>query len=163
MVAMETSPSVFRNMLEVNVIGTFLVSREMTRRMIRRNKGSVVNIASVSGIHGNSGRLAYGASKGAVIMMTRVMAVEFAPMGIRVNAIAPGPIETPLVRKMHADATRKEWIARIPQHRYGLPAEVTGAAIFLLDSRRSSYVTGQTLCVDGGFTTAGLVVPASFP
>jgi NAD(P)-dependent dehydrogenase (short-subunit alcohol dehydrogenase family) len=117
----------------------------------------------VSGIHGNSGRLAYGASKGAVIMMTRVMAVEFASMGIRVNAIAPGPIETPLVREMHADATRKEWIARIPQHRYGLPAEVAGAAIFLLDSRRSSYVTGQTLCVDGGFTTAGLVVPASVP
>jgi NAD(P)-dependent dehydrogenase (short-subunit alcohol dehydrogenase family) len=122
-----------------------------------RGKGSIVNIASVSGIRGNTGRVAYGASKGGVITMTQVMAVELAPLGIRVNAIAPGPIETPLVRAMHTEKARADWLSRVPQHRYGTPEEVAGAAVFLLDQRRSSFMTGQTLCVDGGFTAAGVM------
>ena len=93
--ALDTSVDLFRRMLEVNLIGSFVVSREAAKHMRARGGGSIVNIASVSGIKGNEGRVAYGASKGGVLTMTKVMAVELAPLGIRVNAIAPGPIETP--------------------------------------------------------------------
>jgi NAD(P)-dependent dehydrogenase (short-subunit alcohol dehydrogenase family) len=155
--AIDTSVDLFRTLLEVNLIGSFVVSREVARRMRERGKGSIVNIASVSGVRGNVGRVAYGASKGGVITMTQVMAVELASAGIRVNAVAPGPIETPLVREVHTDEIRAEWLATVPQGRYGKPSEIASAAIFLLDDTRSSFVTGQTLCVDGGFTAAGLM------
>ena len=155
--SLETSADLFRKILDVNVVGSFVVSREIAKRMRERGAGSIVNIASVSGIRGNVGRVAYGASKGAVITMTQVMAVELAPSGVRVNAIAPGPIETPLVREVHTDRIRAEWLARVPLKRYGEPSEVARAAIFLLDQTSSGFVTGQTLCVDGGFTAAGLL------
>jgi NAD(P)-dependent dehydrogenase (short-subunit alcohol dehydrogenase family) len=154
---LETTAALFRQMLEVNLIGSFLVAREAARRMAERGRGSIVNIASVSGMRGNVGRVAYGASKAGVLLATQVMAVELASAGVRVNAIAPGPIETPLVRKMHTGPVREGWICSVPQRRYGAPDEVAGAALFLLDDRRSSYVTGQTVCVDGGFTAAGLM------
>ena len=154
--ALDTSVDLFRRMLEVNLIGSFVVSREAARHM-RARGGSIVNIASVSGIKGNKGRVAYGASKGGVLTMTKVMAVELASLGIRVNAIAPGPIETPLVQEIHTPEVRAAWMTTVPQRRYGSPAEIAGAAVFLLDDRKSSYVTGQTICVDGGFTAAGII------
>ncbi len=144
-------------MLEVNLIGSFIASREAARHMQERGTGSIVNIASVSGIRGNTGRVAYGASKGGMIMMTKVMAAELGPLGIRVNAIAPGPIETPLVREVHTEQVRAEWMRTVPQRRYGSPDEIAGAATFLLDERHSSFITGQTICVDGGFTAAGIM------
>lgn len=156
---LDTTTPVFRRMLEVNLLGSFVVAREAARVMATRRRGAIVNIASVSGLRGNSGRVAYGASKGGVISMTQIMAVELASVGIRVNAIAPGPIETPLVREMHSAASRKLWTERVPFGRYGLPEEVAGAAIFLLDDCQSSFVTGQVLCVDGGFTSAGVIGP----
>ena len=154
--ALETSAELFRKILDVNLIGSFLMAREAAKAMRGRGAGSIVNIASVSGITGNVGRTAYGASKGGVIVMTKVMAVELAPLGIRVNAIAPGPVDTPLVEAMHTSAARTAWTDAVPQRRYGTPAEIAGAAIFLLDPRKSGFVTGQTLCVDGGFTAAGI-------
>lgn len=154
---LETSVAIFRKFVEVNLIGSFLVAREGAERMRQRGGGSIVNIASVSGIRASSGRVAYGASKAGLLLATQVMAVELAPLGIRVNAIAPGPIETPLVRQMHTDQARAKWTAAVPQRRYGSPAEVAAAAMFLLDESQSSFVTGQTLCVDGGFTAAGVV------
>jgi len=155
--ALDTSVDLFRRMLEVNLIGSFVVSREAAKHMRARGIGSIVNIASVSGIKGNKGRVAYGASKGGVLTMTKVMAVELAPLGIRVNAIAPGPIETPLVQEVHTPEVRAAWMATVPQRRYGSPAEIAGATIFLLDDRKASYVTGQTICIDGGFTAAGII------
>lgn len=155
--ALDTSVDLFRKMLEVNLIGSFVVSREAARHMRERGAGSIINIASVSGVKGNKGRVAYGASKGGVLTMTKVMAVELASLGIRVNAIAPGPIETPLVQEIHTPEVRAAWMTTVPQRRYGSPAEIAGAAIFLLDDRKSSYVTGQTICVDGGFTAAGII------
>jgi NAD(P)-dependent dehydrogenase (short-subunit alcohol dehydrogenase family) len=154
--ALETSAELFRKILDVNLIGSFVVAREAAKAMRRRGTGAIVNIASVSGIKGNVGRTAYGASKGGVIIMTKVMAVELAPLGIRVNAIAPGPVDTPLVQAMHTSAARSAWMDAVPQRRYGTPAEIAGAAVFLLDPRKSGFVTGQTLCVDGGFTAAGI-------
>lgn len=159
--ALDTSVDLFRRMLEVNLIGSFVVSREAAKYMRARGSGSIVNIASVSGIKGNKGRVAYGASKGGVLTMTKVMAVELAPVGIRVNAIAPGPIETPLVQEIHTPEVRAAWMTTVPQRRYGSPAEIAGAAIFLLDDRKASYVTGQTICVDGGFTAAGIIGEAT--
>jgi NAD(P)-dependent dehydrogenase (short-subunit alcohol dehydrogenase family) len=153
---METSAALFRKILEVNLIGSFIVSREVARQMQAHGGGSIVNIASVSGIRGNSGRVAYGASKGGVITMTKVMAVELAAKGIRVNAIAPGPVETPLMREVHTAEARAEWMSRVPMDRYAQPPEIAGTAIFLLDGSKSSYITGQTISVDGGFTAAGL-------
>jgi NAD(P)-dependent dehydrogenase (short-subunit alcohol dehydrogenase family) len=146
----------FRRILEVNVIGSFLVARAAARAM-RGRGGAIVNVASVSGIQGNEGRVAYGASKGAVITMTRVMAVELAPLGIRVNVIAPGPIETPMVREVHNRRVRDTWMASVPMRRYGAPEEIAAAAVFLLDPAKSGYVTGQTLAVNGGFTIAGIL------
>ncbi|EIM29916.1 SDR family NAD(P)-dependent oxidoreductase [Microvirga lotononidis] len=155
--ALETSIELFRAMLEVNLIGSFVVSREAARRMRERGAGSIVNIASVSGVMGNKGRVAYGASKGGVITMTKVMAVELASLGIRVNAIAPGPIETPLVQDVHTPEVRSAWMSTVPQRRYGQPNEIAGTAVFLLDNLKSSYITGQTICVDGGFSIAGIL------
>jgi NAD(P)-dependent dehydrogenase (short-subunit alcohol dehydrogenase family) len=155
--ALETDVAMFRKILDINLIGNFIVAREAARRMQGRGRGSIVNIASVSGLRGNTRRLAYGASKAGVILMTQALAVELARSGVRVNAIAPGPIETAMVKEMHSAASRAEWISRIPQRRYGESGELTGAALFFLDPRKSSYVTGQVLAVDGGFTASGLI------
>lgn len=155
--ALETSAKLFRQILDVNLVGSFLVAREAAKAMRGRGAGAIVNLASVSGVTGNEGRTAYGASKGGIIVMTKVMAVEWAPLGIRVNAIAPGPIETPMVQELHSEAAREVWKRAIPQHRYGTPAEIASAAMFLLDGRKSGFITGQTLCVDGGFTSSKLM------
>jgi NAD(P)-dependent dehydrogenase (short-subunit alcohol dehydrogenase family) len=151
----ETSVELFRKVLDINLTGTFTVAREAGRLMRAHGGGAIVNIASVSGQRGNLGRSAYGASKGGVITLTQVMACELAPENIRVNAIAPGPVETPLVQAMHDDAIRAAWIREVPQRRYASPDEIAGAAVFLLDDSKASFVTGHILNVDGGFAAAG--------
>ncbi len=153
----ETSIDLMRKMLEVNLIGTFIVAKAVALRMKAHGAGSIVNIASVSGIRGNLGRTAYGASKGGVITMSRVMAVELAQYGIRVNVMAPGPVETPLVKQMHTSASRDAWLGVVPQKRYSDPIEIAGSIAYLLDDTRSSFVTGHVLCVDGGFTAGGMI------
>jgi NAD(P)-dependent dehydrogenase (short-subunit alcohol dehydrogenase family) len=155
--ALATTTGDFRAMFEVNVLGTFTIAREAARAMRDSGGGAIVTISSVSGLRGNEGRAAYGATKGAVIAMSLVLAVEFAPLGIRVNVIAPGPIETPLVARVHTPEVRRTWHASVPMRRYGAPADIAEAALFLLDDARSGYITGQTLAVDGGFVGAGML------
>jgi NAD(P)-dependent dehydrogenase (short-subunit alcohol dehydrogenase family) len=151
----DTSVEVFRKVLDINLVGTFLVAREAGKLMRAHGGGAIVNIASISGQRGNIGRSAYGASKGGVITLTQVMACELAPENIRVNAIAPGPVETPLVQAMQSEADRAAWLREVPQRRYAAPDEIAGAALFLLDDTKASFVTGHTLNVDGGFAAAG--------
>ena len=101
------------------------------------------------------GRAAYGATKGGVIALTKVMAVELAAHGIRANVIAPGPVETPLVAAMHTPELRAGMMLGTPARRYAAPEEVAAAALFLC-SDEASYVTGHVLAVDGGFLAAGV-------
>lgn len=155
--ALDTDVAEFRKVINVNLLGSFVLSKAVARRMLPRGRGSIVNIASVSGMQGNVGRTAYGASKAGVISMTKVMAAELSVRGLRINAVAPGPVETPMVNKMHTDDMRQSWIDTVPQGRYGTPAEIAQAVIFLLDAKRSSYITGQVLAVDGGFSTSGIL------
>jgi NAD(P)-dependent dehydrogenase (short-subunit alcohol dehydrogenase family) len=153
----ETSVDSFRRILDVNVIGCFVVARAALGALREAGGGAIVNLASVSGLRGNVGRTAYGASKGAVVTMTQVMAVELAAANIRVNAIAPGPIETAMVRAMHTPEARQNWLNRVPQRRYGAAHEIARAAAFLLDEEQSGYITGHVLAVDGGFLAGGLL------
>ncbi len=113
---LDTSAELMRKILDVNLVGSFLVARAAALAMKERGRDSIVNIASVSSLRGNRGRVAYGASKAGVINMTQVLAVELVPLGIRVNAIAPGPIETPSVAAMHTASARSAWIGRVPQN-----------------------------------------------
>ncbi len=154
--ALETTAEQFRRILDVNVTGTFLCAKAAARRMAAAGGGAIVTIASVSGLRGSKGRSAYGASKAAVINLTQVLAVDLAADGIRANAICPGPVETPLVARVHTPQTRAHWLAHVPQRRYAHPNEIAGAALFLLDPAQSGFITGVALPVDGGFAGAGL-------
>ncbi len=152
---LETPLETFDRIVAVNLRGTFIVGQAAARAMSTRGGGSIVNIASISGMTGNAGRSAYGASKGGVVTLSRVMAVDLASHGIRVNVLAPGPVETPLVARMHSAETRAQWLDRTPLHRYARPEEMAGAAVFLC-SEDASFITGHVLAADGGFLGAGL-------
>lgn len=154
-----TEVAQFRRILDVNVIGTFLLARAVAPRMREAGGGSIVNIASVSGMRGNLGRTAYGASKGAVITMTMVWAAELAESGIRVNAVSPGPVETPMVKAVHTSASRETWLTHLPLGRYAEPEEIASGIAFLIDGTQSSYVTGHVLAIDGGFVSGGTIRP----
>lgn len=154
----DTPVDLFRKILDVNVVGTFLVGRAAARIMMDKGGGAIVNIASISGLRGSKGRSAYGASKGAVVTLTQVMANDLAPFGIRVNAVAPGPVETPMVKAIHTPEDRALFHRYIPMRRYSQPGEIASVIHFLLDEAQSSYVTGEIVAVDGGYRGAGVIV-----
>lgn len=155
---LETPVEEFDRILAVNLRGTFLAGQAAARHMVRGGGGAIVNIASVSGLRGNRGRAAYGASKGGVVTLSQVMAVELAMHGIRVNVIAPGPVETPMVAAIHTAEIRQDWLRQTPMRRYGTPDEIAGVAAFLC-SDDAGFVTGHVLAADGGFLAAGIGMP----
>lgn len=156
--ALETSVDLFKRCLDVNVLGSFIVARTAALAMKAAGTGgAIVNIASVSGLRGSKGRVAYGASKGAVVTMTQVLANDLAQYGIRVNAVAPGPIDTPMVEAFHTKEDRELYMRYIPLARYGTPKEIADAVAFLLDGTKAAYITGEILAVDGGYRGAGII------
>jgi 3-oxoacyl-[acyl-carrier protein] reductase len=142
--------------LAVNLTGVFLCGQTAAREMVKAGRGRILNVASVAGLRAGSGRSAYGTSKAAVIQLTRQMALELGPMGVAVNAIAPGPVDTPMVLASHTPQTRQGFTSMVPLKRYGLPEEIASVAAFLT-GEQASYVNGQTIYVDGGFTAVGVI------
>jgi 3-oxoacyl-[acyl-carrier protein] reductase len=138
----------FQKVLDVNLSSPFIIARTVGRAMIRQRRGSIINMASVVGIHGNGGQANYAAAKAGVIGFTKSLAQESAPRGVRVNAIAPGFIATDMTSAMTEDAKEKT-LALIPLKRMGTPDDIAAAALFLA-SDESAYITGQVITVDGG-------------
>ncbi len=134
--------------LNVNLKGTFICTQKAARYMLKQRSGSIINIASVIGIMGNAGQANYAASKGGIIAFTKSSAKEFASRNIRVNAIAPGFIQTDMTKKLSEDVI-ESYKKAIPLNRMGTPEDVADLCLFLA-SDFSSYITGQTIQVDGG-------------
>jgi 3-oxoacyl-[acyl-carrier protein] reductase len=136
--------------MDVNLKGTFICTQKAFRHMMKARRGSIVNIASVIGIMGNAGQANYAASKGGIIAFTKSCAKEFASRGVRVNAIAPGFIETEMTATLPPEVV-ESYSKAIPLAKLGTPADVAKLCLFLA-SEESSYITGQTIAVDGGLT-----------
>lgn len=144
----------FRRLMDINVTGSFLMAKACAKHMIPSHSGgSIIFIASMSGIIVNypQEQCAYNASKAAVAQLCKSMAAEWAQFGIRVNAISPGYMDTPLTRQHGLDAVKSIWKERTPQHRLGDPDELGNLAVFLA-ADGSSYMTGANCVIDGGYT-----------
>lgn len=138
----------------INLRGTFLVSKHVLRAMKARRSGSIVNLASIEGLEGMQSQAAYNASKGGVVLLTRNMAIDFGALGVRVNCLCPGFIETPMTNVLKTpglEGIRQQFIDLHMLKRPGRPEEVAACALFLC-SDDASFVTGHALVVDGGFT-----------
>ena len=156
---LETSYQTWRHIMATNLDGPFLMSQAAAPLMAAGGGGAIVNITSISGHRASTLRTAYGTSKAALAHLTLQQAAELGEVGIRVNAVAPGPVDTAMSRKVHDAAIRAAYHDAIPLNRYGLEAEIANAIHFLC-SEEASYITGQVLSVDGGFQATGIGLPA---
>ena len=154
----QTTFDEWQAVMSSNLNGPFLCTQAAVPLMLRSGGGAVVNIASISGLRASTLRVAYGTSKAALIHLTRQQAVELGNQGIRVNAVAPGPVDTAMAKLVHTPAIRADYHDTIPLNRYGTPEEIAAAVGFLC-SAAASYVNGQVLAVDGGFDAAGVGLP----
>ena len=153
---LETEPAAWDRVLDVNAKGVYLCCRHGIPRLLERGGGSVINVASFVALVGAAtSQIAYTASKGAVLSLTRELAVEFARQGVRVNALCPGPVETPLLMRLFEDdpAAYERRRVHLPMGRLAKAREIALGALFLA-SDESSYVNGSTFLVDGGLTAA---------
>ena len=152
--ALEMTREEWDELMSVNLKGVFFMSQQMGRHLVqKRQPGCIVSLASTHGLVGFAQRSAYGIAKAGIMQMTRMLAIEWAEHGIRVNAVAPGTIDTPSRAEYFSanpDA-KKAMIDRVPFRRFGTPDEVA-AAVRYLASPQAAYITGQTLVLDGGLT-----------
>jgi 2-deoxy-D-gluconate 3-dehydrogenase len=151
--AVDITPEEWEAVMRTNVTGTFFMCQQMGRHLIGGGRpGCIVNVASTHGIVAMAQRVIYGTSKAAIIHMTKMLAIEWAQHGIRVNAIAPGTVETPSRAAFLADPkTRETMLNRVPLHRFGTAEEMAAAVCYLV-SPEAAYITGHTLVMDGGLT-----------
>jgi NAD(P)-dependent dehydrogenase (short-subunit alcohol dehydrogenase family) len=145
--------------LAVNLSGPFLCTQAAAPLMAETGGGAIVNVTSISGLRASTLRVAYGTSKAGLAHLTKQQAVELAELGIRVNAVAPGPVDTAMAKAVHSPSIRADYRDAIPLGRYGLEDELADVIVFLC-SERASYVTGQVIAVDGGFEAAGIGLPS---
>ena len=155
---LETTHDDWNRVLAVNLSGPFICTQAAAPLMREHGGGAIVNITSISGLRASTLRTAYGTSKAGLAHLTKQFAVELATLGIRVNAVAPGPVDTAMAKAVHTRAIRADYHDTIPLNRYGLEEELA-EAIFFLCSERASYITGQVLAVDGGFEATGIGLP----
>src|ERR1700737_4190998 len=155
---LETSDADWSRIMAVNLTGPFLCTKAAAPLMREHGGGAVVNITSISAVRASTLRSAYGTSKAGLAHLTKQLAVELASLGIRVNGVAPGPVETAMAKAVHTPEIRADYHDAIPLNRYGLEEELAEAVYFLC-SDRASYITGQILAVDGGFDAAGIGLP----
>jgi NAD(P)-dependent dehydrogenase (short-subunit alcohol dehydrogenase family) len=155
---LETTQADWERVLAVNLTGPFLCTQAAAPLMREAGGGAIVNITSISGLRASTLRTAYGTSKAGLAHLTKQFAIELAALGIRVNAVAPGPVDTAMAKAVHTPAIRADYHDTIPLNRYGLEEELA-EAIFFLCSDRASYITGQVLAVDGGFEATGIGLP----
>lgn len=152
--AEEVTEAQYDQQVDLNLKGTYFACQAAGRHMLERGTGSIITIASLTTSFGLPWRSVYAATKGAVGQLTKTLAVEWASRGVRVNAIAPGWILTPLTRPLHDDPEQSRWIVgRTPMGRWGTPDDLAGAAVYLA-SGAAAFMTGQVLFVDGGFISA---------
>lgn len=144
----------WRRVLEVNLTAPLVLTQLAAGLLAQSGQGAIVNIASIAGMRAGFGRVAYGTSKAGIIQLTRQTALEFAPLGVRCNAVAPGPVNSEMVRANLSAEDYADYLADIPGNRLAEPAEIADAVAYLA-SARSGYITGQCLAVDGGFLAAG--------
>lgn len=156
---LETTFDEWARVLAVNLTGPFLCTQASVPIMLKHGGGAVVNIGSISGLRASTLRVAYGTSKAALMHLTKQQAAELGTIGIRVNAVAPGPVDTAMAKQVHTPAIRADYHDAIPLNRYGTEQEIAAAVAFLC-SDAASYINGQTLAVDGGFDATGIGLPS---
>ena len=152
---LETTYEEWSRILAVNLNGPFICTQACAPIMLKNEGGSIVNIASISGLRASTLRIAYGTSKAALMHLTKQQAAELGNKGIRVNAIAPGPVDTAMAKKVHTADIRSDYHDVIPLNRYGLEEEIADAVWFLC-SDSASYINGQIIAADGGFDATGI-------
>lgn len=156
---LETELETWNRIMAVNLTGPFICTNAVAPVMLDGGQGgAVVNITSISGVRASALRVAYGTSKAALAHLTRQQAAELGNRGIRVNAVAPGPVETAMAKKVHTPEIRADYHDAIPLNRYGLEEEIANAVLFLCGDQ-AGYVNGQVLAVDGGFQATGIGLP----
>jgi meso-butanediol dehydrogenase/(S,S)-butanediol dehydrogenase/diacetyl reductase len=155
---LDTTFAEWQKVLATNLGGAFNCTHACAPVMMKTGGGAVVNIASISGLRASTLRVAYGTSKAALIHLTKQYAAELGTVGIRVNCVAPGPVDTAMAKLVHSVAIRQDYYDTIPLNRYGTPEEIA-AVVFFLCGKDASYVNGQTLAADGGFEALGVGLP----